>query len=711
MKEKYAKIKILQTRISERRIIMKLGRGISFALSVLLVSATVQIPVMADSELHSEAETISGQESIEILEAESEAENDIESIAENNIETDIEMSEQEELDASNTSLSTVSSFHITDVNSGNSVLVNPQDGKYAIYVFGGIGSCSNTSQSIQAINSVLGYVDDAVNVYIVDIKGNSDSTIKSAAGSLSSNVHVGNSSSQNLASTLYNKCYTIAKSQGAITGSSYTMPLIAYKSTSGEVVSTSTGAVASTEVMDALENMGVQTSYDTSLQNFNITGYQDYEAAYEILDLVNAERAKKGLSALVMDEELLSAAMYRAAECSIYYSHTRPNETTCFTINDKWAKSSSHGENIAAGQWSAASVMDSWINSSGHYANIMGSSYKSIGIGAFKIGGVYFWVQCFSSDTAATASQHTNAANTYNVIGSCGLGNTYISSTTASLEMGAATQLQVYQQNAGWTYITTPINADTYRWSSSSAAVSVDQNGKVTAVSDGTAVITATNIYNNNVKVTYTISVNNSGWVKNKNGTYSYYKNGTIVKDKWVTGTDGQIRYVNKQGIMVTNEFAFDGSYTYYLQADGSPMKDRLTYHPDGEHIIYFDSDGHEVFQNFQYCPSVGYTCYFDSQGYIYKDQITFVGDKVYYLDENGRMKQNEWFSFANGRDVGYAEADGTLRSNGFGYDPWGRVVFYHWNGMVARGLISDGAYYYSMDTTDGHYLGQFPVQ
>jgi alpha-tubulin suppressor-like RCC1 family protein/glucan-binding YG repeat protein len=223
--------------------------------------------------------------------------------------------------------------------------------------------------------------------------------------------------------------------------------------------------------------------------------------------------------------------------------------------------------------------------------------------------------------------------------------------------------------------------------------------------------------YSGTVPVTYSVTkqtttaTTKNGWVKNSNGSYSYYNSNVLVKDKWLKGTDGQIRYVNKQGVMVTNEFAFDGSYTYYLQADGSPMKDRLTYHPDGEHIIYFDSDGHEVFQNFQYCPSVGYTCYFDSQGYIYKDQITFVGDKVYYLDENGRMKQNEWFSFANGRDVGYAEADGTLRSNGFGYDPWGRVVFYHWNGMVARGLISDGAYYYSMDTTDGHYLGQFPVQ
>ena len=49
--------------------------------------------------------------------------------------------------------------------------------------------------------------------------------------------------------------------------------------------------------------------------------------------------------------------------------------------------------------------------------------------------------------------------------------------------------------------------------------------------------------------------------------------------------------------------------------------------------------------------------------------------------------------------------------ATGFSYDPYGRVVFYHWNGMVARGLISDGVYYYNMDADDGHYLGQFPVR
>ena len=180
--------------------------------------------------------------------------------------------------------------------------------------------------------------------------------------------------------------------------------------------------------------------------------------------------------------------------------------------------------------------------------------------------------------------------------------------------------------------------------------------------------------------------------------------------DHYKTDADGTIHAYRADGSKIINQFVFDGRYTYYFQADGTAMRDRLTYHPDGEHIIYLDTKGHEVFTNFQYCPSVGYTCYFDSQGYLYKDQITFVGNNVYYLNANGAMEQNGWFRFANGRDYGYGNSDGTIKADGWGYDPYGRVVFYHWNGMVARGLISDGAYYYSMDNTDGHYLGQFPV-
>ena len=171
-------------------------------------------------------------------------------------------------------------------------------------------------------------------------------------------------------------------------------------------------------------------------------------------------------------------------------------------------------------------------------------------------------------------------------------------------------------------------------------------------------------------------------------------------------GWDG--RLYDNNGNVVVNDFVFDGFYTYYAQADGTPMKDRLTYHPDGQHIIYFDGEGHEVFSDFKYCASVGYTCYFDSQGYIYKDQITYVDGVPYYLNGNGKLEDAGWFRFANGLDYGYANEDGSLLNNRFANDGYGRVVYYHWNGMAARGLISDGLWYYNMDANDGHYLGRF---
>ena len=186
---------------------------------------------------------------------------------------------------------------------------------------------------------------------------------------------------------------------------------------------------------------------------------------------------------------------------------------------------------------------------------------------------------------------------------------------------------------------------------------------------------------------------------------------GKVSVKAYTTGelkTENGTQYLYSNGQKVINDFVFDGTYTYYAQADGTPMTDRLTYHPDGEHIIYFDTYGHEVFSNFQYCPSVGYACYFDSQGYIYKDQLTFVDGIPFYLNANGKLEDSGWFQFANGVDYGYAYPDGSLDNEGFSYDPWGRVVYFHWNGMVARGLITDGNNYYSMSTDDGHYLGQF---
>ncbi len=145
-------------------------------------------------------------------------------------------------------------------------------------------------------------------------------------------------------------------------------------------------------------------------------GTQNYNEAYAVLDLVNQYRAEEGLPALKMDEELMAAAMQRAAECSIYFSHTRPDGTSCFTVFPSKFTYGSRAENIAIGQGSATAVMNSWMNSPGHYGNIMDSSFTTIGIGCFYQDGILSWVQLFSSRSGtAPSTQPDNTTVTASV--------------------------------------------------------------------------------------------------------------------------------------------------------------------------------------------------------------------------------------------------------------------------------------------------------
>lgn len=121
--------------------------------------------------------------------------------------------------------------------------------------------------------------------------------------------------------------------------------------------------------------------------------------AEEVLSLVNAERAKEGLSPLVLDQKLCGAATVRAGEIVEEFSHTRPDGTSCFTaLKQADVTYRAAGENIAAGQATPASVMNSWMNSSGHRANIMSSNFGKLGVGFVKVsqGYQYYWVQMFT---------------------------------------------------------------------------------------------------------------------------------------------------------------------------------------------------------------------------------------------------------------------------------------------------------------------------
>lgn len=143
----------------------------------------------------------------------------------------------------------------------------------------------------------------------------------------------------------------------------------------------------------------VSTQITTTTVTTNTTEPIEKAYASEVLKLVNEERAAVGKKPLILNEKLCDAAMIRANEIVEKFSHTRPNETDCFTIlYEKDISFSSAGENIAGGRSTPSGVMDQWVNSKGHYENIISSDFTDIGIGyvydpynKYQ----YYWVQMF----------------------------------------------------------------------------------------------------------------------------------------------------------------------------------------------------------------------------------------------------------------------------------------------------------------------------
>lgn len=120
--------------------------------------------------------------------------------------------------------------------------------------------------------------------------------------------------------------------------------------------------------------------------------------ARQVIELVNEERAKAGLSPVTEIPEVSAAAEVRAQEIARNFSHTRPNGTNYDTVLSQSGVSyRGSGENIAYGQQSAAAVMSGWMNSQGHRANILNGSFTGIGVACYEnANGVKYWVQLFT---------------------------------------------------------------------------------------------------------------------------------------------------------------------------------------------------------------------------------------------------------------------------------------------------------------------------
>ena len=109
---------------------------------------------------------------------------------------------------------------------------------------------------------------------------------------------------------------------------------------------------------------------------------QNFET--KVIQLINAERNKEGLSLLSEHALLTQAARQHSADmaCNQFFSHLSP---TYGDVEQRMALQtytfSAIGENIAAGYISPEDVVQGWMNSTGHRANIMSAAFTQIGVG------------------------------------------------------------------------------------------------------------------------------------------------------------------------------------------------------------------------------------------------------------------------------------------------------------------------------------------
>ena len=127
------------------------------------------------------------------------------------------------------------------------------------------------------------------------------------------------------------------------------------------------------------------------------TDFSSYQQ--QVLDLVNAERTKRGISALTLDSNLSSVATKKSQDMvnKNYFDHTSPTYGSPFDMMKQFGISyRTAGENIAKGQKTPQEVVTAWMNSEGHRKNILNPNFTNLGVGIAKDSkGTTYWTQMF----------------------------------------------------------------------------------------------------------------------------------------------------------------------------------------------------------------------------------------------------------------------------------------------------------------------------
>lgn len=149
-----------------------------------------------------------------------------------------------------------------------------------------------------------------------------------------------------------------------------------------------------TVTLTVIDNEGAQDSTQISIQvqdpaatAQNPEGLNDESTLLpqeqEIINLVNQERQKHGLSSLIPNASLAIAAKRHSKDMAEnnFMSHTGSDGSTPFTrMKEAGYQFRFAEENIAAGYPSPQAVFTGWMNSEGHRRNILNPNYCELGV-------------------------------------------------------------------------------------------------------------------------------------------------------------------------------------------------------------------------------------------------------------------------------------------------------------------------------------------
>ena len=146
------------------------------------------------------------------------------------------------------------------------------------------------------------------------------------------------------------------------------------------------------------ENPGTPDNNQPENPSVPDTDTENASFVRQVVNLVNQERAKAGLSPVTADTSIQAAAQVRAKEIEKSFSHTRPDGSSFSTaLTQQGVTYRGSGENIAWGQKTPEQVMNGWMNSDGHRANILNKNFTKIGVGFHQnASGTNYWTQLFT---------------------------------------------------------------------------------------------------------------------------------------------------------------------------------------------------------------------------------------------------------------------------------------------------------------------------